>query len=47
MGGTGGGGCNKENGELKWVLKLAPGESREITYRFAVKYPNNKIVGNL
>ena len=38
---------NKENGELKWVLKLAPGEAKEITYRFAVKYPNNKIVGNL
>ena len=38
---------NKENGELKWVLKLAPGESREINYRFAVKYPKNKIVGNL
>ena len=44
---NGGAKHNQENGQLKWVLKLAPGESREISYKFTVKYPKNKIVGNL
>ena len=43
----GGANHNQENGTLKWILKLQPGESREISYRFAVKYPKNKNVGNL
>ena len=43
----GGANYNQENGLLKWILKLQPGESREISYRFAVKYPKNKNVGNL
>ena len=43
----GGANHNQENGLLKWILKLQPGESREISYRFAVKYPKNKNVGNL
>ena len=43
----GGANQNQENGLLKWILKLQPGESREISYRFAVKYPKNKNVGNL
>ena len=44
---NGGANHNQENGQLKWMLNLEPGESREITYRFTVKYPKNKIVGNL
>lgn len=44
---NGGATHNEENGQLKWILNLAPGESREITYRFTVKYPKNKIIGNL
>ena len=44
---NGGAKHNEENGQLKWVLKLAPGESREISYKFTVKYPKDKIVGNL
>lgn len=44
---NGGAKHNQENGQLKWVLNLAPGESREITYKFTVKYPKDKIVGNL
>ena len=44
---NGGAKHNQENGQLKWVLNLSPGESREITYKFTVKYPKDKIVGNL
>ena len=29
----------KETGNLKWALKLSPGENRELDLRYEVKYP--------
>ncbi len=30
---------NKETGELKWQLKLKPGEKKSFILKYAVKYP--------
>lgn len=38
---------NKETGILTWDLKLNPNETRKIRISYKVKYPKDKIIGNL
>lgn len=33
---------NKESGEIKWDLVLAPSEKKELQLKYAVKYPKNR-----
>lgn len=37
-----GGKHNTKTGEIKWELKLNPGEERVFTLRYNVKYPRNQ-----
>ena len=34
-----GGKRNKDSGEIKWMLKLDPKESKEVDLRYSLKYP--------
>ncbi len=38
---------NKETGILSWDLKLSPSETKKIRISYKVKYPKDKIIGNL
>ena len=38
---------NNETGELKWNIKLQPGESKKLRFSYSVKYPKDKIIQNL
>ncbi len=38
---------NNETGELKWKIKLQPGESKKLRFSYSVKYPKDKIIQNL
>lgn len=38
---------NQDNGEVKWILSLAAGESQKKRLQFSVKYPQGKVVGGL
>ncbi|UPT71801.1 MAG: DUF4139 domain-containing protein [Flavobacterium sp. JAD_PAG50586_2] len=38
---------NKETGILTWDLKLNPNETKKIRISYKVKYPKDKIIGNL
>jgi uncharacterized protein (TIGR02231 family) len=35
---------DKDKGTLTWKLKLAPGESKKILFKFSVKYPKGKVL---
>ncbi len=34
-----GGKRNEETGEIKWILKLKPNESKEVDLKYSLKYP--------
>lgn len=36
----------KESGELSWILEVAPSESKNVRFKYTVKYPKNKIITN-
>jgi hypothetical protein len=38
---------NKETGILTWEVNLKPNETKKIRISYAVKYPKDKIIGNL
>jgi uncharacterized protein (TIGR02231 family) len=38
---------NTETGILTWFLKLAPNETKKVRISYSVKYPKDKIIGNL
>lgn len=38
---------NKEIGVLTWTLKLKPNETKKLRISYRVKYPKDKIIGNL
>jgi len=38
---------NEETGVLSWTLKMAPGETKKIRISYSVKYPKDKVMGNL
>jgi uncharacterized protein (TIGR02231 family) len=38
---------NTESGVLTWMLKLAPNETKKIRISYSVKYPKDKVIGNL
>lgn len=38
---------NKETGMLTWKLSIAPGETKTIRISYSVKYPKDKVIGNL
>lgn len=38
---------NKETGELKWSLKLNPGESKSFRFSYEIKHPKDKVLSNL
>ncbi len=38
---------NKETGVLTWKLAIAPGETKKIRISYSVKYPKDKLIGNL
>lgn len=44
---TGGAVWNKETGKLTWTLTLQPSEAREVSFRFEVKYPKDKMIQGL
>lgn len=35
---------NASTGKLVWRIKLDPGESKELTFKYEVKYPKNRVV---
>ena len=37
-----GGQYDKQTGIIKWPLQLQPGEQRELTLQYKVKYPKNR-----
>ncbi|NLO70442.1 MAG: mucoidy inhibitor MuiA family protein [Porphyromonadaceae bacterium] len=37
-----GGTLNKENGEVKWIFNLAPGDRKEVELKYTVKYPKDR-----
>jgi TonB-dependent SusC/RagA subfamily outer membrane receptor len=39
-----GGSMNPNTGKVKWILDLAPGETRILFLKYSVKYPKDKIV---
>jgi hypothetical protein len=39
--------ANLENGILTWDLDLKPNETKKIRISYLVKYPKDKIIGNL
>lgn len=43
----GGAEYNDKTGELTWILKVAPGESKTLKFSFEVKYPKNYNFSNL
>ena len=38
---------NEDTGELNWELEIPSGETKKIIYKYSVKYPKNKSIGNL
>jgi len=38
---------NKEDGKLKWKMKLAPGETKTVKFGYSVKFPKNYYINNL
>jgi uncharacterized protein (TIGR02231 family) len=44
---VGGARYNKETGKLIWELALPPNETRNLIYKFEVKYPKDRIVSGL
>jgi len=38
---------NKETGVLTWKLSIAPGETKKVRISYSVKYPKDKVIGNL
>ncbi len=38
---------NEDTGELNWELEIQSAETKEIIYKYSVKYPKNKSIGNL
>lgn len=38
---------NADLGILNWKLELQPGESKKIRFSYSVKYPKDKVIGNL
>lgn len=38
---------NEDTGKLKWELKIPNGETKKVIYKYTVKYPKNKSIGNL
>ncbi|MEO8150309.1 MAG: DUF4139 domain-containing protein [Bacteroidia bacterium] len=38
---------NAENGNLKWIINVAPGETQKRKFSFSVKYPKGKTVDGL
>ncbi|MBX7124536.1 MAG: DUF4139 domain-containing protein [Cyclobacteriaceae bacterium] len=43
----GGAGYDNIQGKLTWDLKLAPAETKKVSYRYEVKYPKGRQVGGL
>ena len=35
---------NEETGEIKWLLKLKPMESKEVDLKYSLKYPRNQSI---
>lgn len=44
---AGGAEVNKDTGILTWKLKIAPGESKKLLFKFSVKYPKGKTLTGL
>ena len=40
----GGARVDKETGQLRWEVTLNPGELKKIKFRYAVKYPKERIL---
>ena len=38
---------NEDSGELQWDLDVPSGETKKLIYKYTVKYPKNKTIGNL
>lgn len=38
---------DSETGILTWKMKLQPGETKKIRFSYSVKYPKDKVIGNL
>ena len=38
---------NEDLGELQWDLDIPSGETKKVIYKYTVKYPKNKSIGNL
>ncbi len=38
---------NEDTGELKWEMDIPSGETKKVIYKYSVKYPKNKSIGNL
>ena len=38
---------NEDSGELQWDLDIPSGETKKVIYKYTVKYPKNKSIGNL
>ena len=38
---------NEDSGKLKWELQIPNGETKKVIYKYTVKYPKNKSIGNL
>ena len=38
---------DKQTGKLRWILNLAPSETKTLTFRYEVKYPKDKIIPGL
>jgi uncharacterized protein (TIGR02231 family) len=43
----GGAEYNEQTGELTWILKIAPGETKTLNFAFEVKYPKDYNISNL
>jgi uncharacterized protein (TIGR02231 family) len=39
--------ANEETGDLSWEIKLRPNETKKYRISYKVKYPKDKIIGNL
>ena len=38
---------NEDSGELQWDLDIQSSETKKVIYKYSVKYPKNKSIGNL
>ena len=38
---------NEETGVLTWKLEVAPNETKKVRIQYSVKFPKDKLIGNL